>query len=178
LSIETLVAPVDDHVSTEEPPLVIEAGEAENVTVGAAPTVTVAVAVVDPDALVAVMRYVVVAVGFTVRVPEAATVPIPLSIETPVAPVDDHVSTEEPPLVIDEGEAESVTVGAEGVEDVARFTLQEAVGPAAFRTVMVAVPAVVIVPAVALKVAPVPLVGTTTCAGTLIRLLLLVTDIV
>jgi hypothetical protein len=50
-------------------------------------------------------------VGETEFEPEVA-VPLPKFLEQEVAFVEDHVSVEEPPLVIEEGDAESETVGA------------------------------------------------------------------
>ena len=52
--IYTVVAFVLDHVSVDDDPETIEAGDALSVTVGSGVTVTVAVAVTDPTPLVAV----------------------------------------------------------------------------------------------------------------------------
>jgi hypothetical protein len=54
-------------------------------------------------------------IGETLLVPEAGTVPIPWLIVTDVALVVDHVSVDEPPAVIEAGDAVSVAVGIGGV---------------------------------------------------------------
>lgn len=93
--METVVAFVVTHVSFEELPPVIVAGEAERLAVGVdAWTVTVATEVTLPPVPIAVRVYCVVAVGLTVVDPDAATVPIPWSIETLVALVVVHVNVE------------------------------------------------------------------------------------
>lgn len=65
------------HVSVEDWPELMLAGDAENVAVGDEPTVIVTLSVTLPEELVAVMVYVVVAAGDTAREPLAATVPMP-----------------------------------------------------------------------------------------------------
>ena len=59
-----------------------------------------------------------VADGDTLRVPDVATTPMLWLIDTDVALVDDHVSVELPPALIDEGDAVSVSVGVGVVETV------------------------------------------------------------
>jgi hypothetical protein len=86
----------------------------EIASVGGAVTDTVVAAFTDPTELVAVSVYVVVAVGDTVSVPVAATLPIPLSIVIVVAFDVFHDSVEKLPLVMDEGDADSVAVGGTG----------------------------------------------------------------
>src|ERR1700678_2877225 len=82
------------------------------VTTGAAaPTVTRAVAVPLPPGPVAVIVYVVESVGFTGVEPCTATLPTPGSISASVASVEVHERVVESPLLMVEGDAESVTVG-------------------------------------------------------------------
>ena len=99
----------------------IDAGEAVKVTVGtgAVTTPTVADEVAVPPAPVHAREYVVVAMGETDCVPLTALLPLhPPEAVHDVALVDDHVSVEDWPAVIDAGEAEMVTVGAgAGVTD-------------------------------------------------------------
>lgn len=114
LSMLSDVAFVEDHVSVELCPLLIAAGFAASVTVGAATgafTVTMAAAVAVPPAPMTVMLYVVVCCGVTIIVPDGCTAPIPLSICAEVALVEDHVSVALCPAFTVVGLAENVTVG-------------------------------------------------------------------
>lgn len=77
----------------------------------AADTVTVLDALPEPPVPVQVTVYVVVEPGETEFEPEVA-VPLPKFFEQEVAFVEDQVRVEEPPLVIEVGEAFKVTVGA------------------------------------------------------------------
>jgi hypothetical protein len=112
-------------VSTDEAPVVIDAGFAPIVTVGpttAVVTVTTAVAVAEAPAPVAVAVYVVVAVGETVFVPpeapRAKLLPsVPVTV-TCVALVAATVSVEVPPAVMETGFALMVTVAAGGAPTV------------------------------------------------------------
>jgi hypothetical protein len=108
-----LVTLVLDHVSVDVPLSATADGLAVNVTDGAAVTVTVADAEPDPPVPVQAKLYVAFAVNAPVDCePEVAFVPDhpPLAVHD-VAFVLDHVSVDDPPEVIDVGDAESVTVG-------------------------------------------------------------------
>lgn len=110
--IVTEVAPVEVQVNVELPPGEIEVGDAVSVTASVPETVTVAVAVTEPPVPVAVAVYVVVWVGETDTVPLVARLlPTLLSMLTAVAFVVLHVKVEEPPELIEVGEAENVIVG-------------------------------------------------------------------
>ena len=121
LDAEHDVALVDDQVSVEVAPAMIDVGEAVNVTVGIGAGVTPIVAdeVAVPPAPVHAKVYVVVAVGVTPCVPLIALLPVqPPEAVHAVALVDDQVSVEVAPAIIDVGEAEKVTVGiGAGVTD-------------------------------------------------------------
>ncbi len=94
--------------------------------------------------------YVFETFGDTEVEPSSATEPTPLSIETDVALVVVHESVEEPPVVIDEGEAESVHAGV-GLGIVTVIVVwQVLVTPAEFATVIVYVR----VPGTEIAVAP------------------------
>jgi hypothetical protein len=114
------VASVDDQVSVDEPPLVTEVGLAVSDTVGAEgggrepATVTCAEALESPPRPVQVMENVLLAVRTPVdSLPEDAFAPdhAPEALHV-VAFVDDHVSIDEPPPLIDAGSAARETVGA------------------------------------------------------------------
>jgi hypothetical protein len=105
------VALVEDQVSVEALPSMIDEGVAASLAVGVgAVTVIVVDWVADPPPPVHVMEYAVVVAGETVSVPE-----IPVAVKLvpvqEVALVEDQVSVEELPVVIDVGDAESVAVG-------------------------------------------------------------------
>src|SRR6185437_1585334 len=102
LSMLNDVAFVEDQVSVEPCPLLIAAGFAVSVTVGAATgafTVTVAAAVAVPPA------------PMTIMVPDGCTAPMPLSICAEVALVEDQVNVALCPALTVVGLAENVTVG-------------------------------------------------------------------
>jgi hypothetical protein len=107
-----LVALVELHVRVEELPLLIAVGEAERVTVGVAcaVTVTVALPLALPPAPVHVIEYVVLVVGEILTLPE-----VPFAVKLvpvqEVVLVDDQLSAEELPEVMEAGEAERVAVG-------------------------------------------------------------------
>jgi len=77
-------------------------------------TVTVVLLLVLPPLPVHVNVYVVLAVGETDCELESAFVPVNIPPEAvhDVAPVDDHVSVDDCPALIDVGDAVSVTIGA------------------------------------------------------------------
>jgi hypothetical protein len=88
-------------------------GVAEKEIVGGGwTTVTLAVFVIVPPGPLAVSVYVVVVVGLTLAVPDTGLLPTPLSIEIVVALVEDQVSVDDWPALIDVGDAEKVAVGA------------------------------------------------------------------
>jgi hypothetical protein len=90
-----LVAFVEDHVSVEDCPEVIEVGLAVSEAVGTtAFTVTVALAFALPPAPVHVTEYVVVTVGETVALPEVPEAE-KLVPEQEVALVEDQVSVDD-----------------------------------------------------------------------------------
>jgi hypothetical protein len=103
-------------------PLVIDAGVAVIATDGAgaggggggalAPTATCSERETRARELRQVTVYVVVAAGETLRVPEVARVPLqpPLAAQV-LAPLDDQVSVDEAPAVIDTGEAVKLSEG-------------------------------------------------------------------
>jgi hypothetical protein len=108
------VAFVEDQVSVEELPVVIDVGDAESVAVGAcevAVTVIVVDWVADPPAPVQTIEYAVVVAGETASVPEEPTA-VKLVPTQLIAFVEDQVSVDDWPLMIDEGEAEMLAVGA------------------------------------------------------------------
>ena len=108
-----LVTLVLDHVSVDVPLSATADGLADNVTDGAAATVTLAEAEPDPPLPVQLRLYVAFAVNAPVDCePEVAFEPdhAPLAVHD-VAFALDHVSVDDPPELIDVGDAESVTVG-------------------------------------------------------------------
>ncbi len=136
-----LVAFVELQVSVEDWPEVMEVGDAESVQVGAgvgALTVTVALQVLVPPAPVTVSVYVVVVVGLTEAEPLVAVEETPV-IESDVALVEVHVSVEELPDVIEDGDAARVQVGVgAGATEVG--TTNESVVPSVEATVAIVVP--------------------------------------
>src|SRR5258706_9850360 len=115
------VASVEDQVSVEDPPLVIDVRLAVNDTVGTgagdAPTVTVVEVLAVPPSPVHARPNVAVLVSGTLDwLPEVVLVPVHAPEATQdVASVDDQVRVEELPLAIDVGLAVSDTVGTGGV---------------------------------------------------------------
>ncbi len=115
-----LVALVVDQVSVDVSPLMTLNGFATRLTVGAgvpAATVTVTDCCVVPPAPVQLKLNILLAAVSAplLTVPEVARLPdhAPLAVQ-PVAPVEDQVSAELPPLATLVGFAPNVTVGATG----------------------------------------------------------------
>lgn len=109
-------ASVDDQLSVEDWPAVIEAGLAASETVGAggADTVTVVLVLALPPGPVQVIVYIVVCWGDTRADPEIPT-GVKLVPEQEVILVELQVSVLLPPEAIEVGLALKVTVGAPGV---------------------------------------------------------------
>jgi hypothetical protein len=110
---------VEVHVSKDEEPATMLAGDGPMVTVGGlggALTVTAAFFVTDPFDPEQTSVYVVVAVGVTDAVPLVDLTPVqPLLAVQDVLPVALHVRVAEAPEVIDAGETVRLRVGAGGV---------------------------------------------------------------
>jgi hypothetical protein len=110
-------APVELHISVEEPPVVTDGGVAPSVAVAGPDAVTVTVAVaamLGPPAPVQINEYTAVAVSAPVgKVPLVALVPVqaPEAVQD-VALVELHVSVDAPPLATEVGVAVSVAVAA------------------------------------------------------------------
>jgi hypothetical protein len=115
------VASVDDQVSVEDPPLVIDVGLAASDTVGTgaggAPTVTVVEVLAVPPSPVHASPNVAVPVSAPLDwLPEVVLVPVHAPDATQeVALAEDQVRVEDAPLVTDVGLAISDTVGTGGV---------------------------------------------------------------
>jgi copper(I)-binding protein len=115
-SLVQLVAFVELHVSVDEPPELIDAGLAVNVTVGAAAvTVTVAMSLSLPPGPVHVMPYVVVAPGETSSEPLVAVDDVHPSLVQLVVFDELQVSLDVAPGAMDVGFADSVMEGAAAV---------------------------------------------------------------
>ena len=116
LAVQFGAVPVTDQLRVDELPLLMLVGEAFRLTTGATTfgvTATVVVALSVPALLVHDSVYVAFDVGLTVWVPLAFLLPVqlPLAVQVGLVPVVDHVRVDEPPLVMLDGAAFSVTVG-------------------------------------------------------------------
>jgi len=125
------VALVDDQVSFDEDPAVIEVGLAAMDAVGAAAfTDTVVDALADPPPPEQVMPYDVVAAGVTFCVPATGMLPLhpPVAVHD-VALVADQLSADDEPAVIEAGVAEIDAVGLAAVTDTVVDALPEPLPP-------------------------------------------------
>jgi hypothetical protein len=129
------VALVVDQVSVVELPKLMVDGLAEMVRVGAAAlTVIVADEEAEPPGPVQVRVYMVVLVGETDSVPLVVLLPLqPLEAVQEVALAELQVKVDELPLVIVEGLAERLTVGAAALTVTVAELLAEPPGPVQVR---------------------------------------------